>query len=721
MHAITIFLGALLVFAVQPLLGKVLLPWFGGSATVWTTCLMFFQVGLLAGYAYAYGVSRWLAPRWQAGLHVALLAASLAWLPVLPSADLWKPAATTWPTGWILLLLAVNVGLPFGLLSATTPLLTRWFSGARPAGSPYRLYALSNAGSLLALVAYPFVIEPLWNVRAQSTAWSWGYVLFALCASWCALRRCRLPGGTGAPTDNGQPHNLIEENPGKESPPLPVPLGSRDLHVPPGRPDLRRDILLWLSLSACGSVMLLATTNQLCQEVAVVPLLWVLPLVVYLATFIVTFSGPRGYPRRAWVTVLALLMLPACALLYAGPQTPFWLQIAGCTATLLAVGMCCHGELARAQPPARHLTLYYLCIAAGGAIGGVLVTLVAPLVFKGYWEYHLGLLAACVLVAVAAHRNGGWDFRRQPALRQGLGIGLVTLVIVLAGEMYYGQLNATHAVRNFYGVLRIVEGTDTVGPYRRMVHGRIDHGRQYLGDEQRHWPTLYFGRGSGIDLAMRLHPRRNVGHVSNVPGEPQHGLHVGVIGLGTGTIAAHGQPGDVIRYYEINPAVVDLCRQHFTFIEDAEDSLAKVGVVLGDARLSLEQELKETGPQRFDVLAVDAFRNDAIPIHLLTEECADLYFRHLKPDGLLALHLSNNFLDLTAVARGLAQRFDRTAIRISGGDDPDRGARAGVWVIITSNQQFLEAVAEQVSDWIDADPPPRVWTDDFAALLQVLK
>ncbi len=251
--------------------------------------------------------------------------------------------------------------------------------------------------------------------------------------------------------------------------------------------------------------MLVATTNQLCQEVAVVPLLWVLPLVVYLGTFIVTFSGQGGYRRGPWTILLALLMLPTCALLYAGPRTPFWLQIAGYTLTLLAVGMCCHGELARAQPPARHSTLYYLCLAAGGAIGGVLVTLVAPLVFQGYWEYHLGLLAACVLVAIAAHRHGGWDFRRQPALRQAVGVGLVTLVVVLAGEMYYGQLNATHAVRNFYGVLRIVEGSDAVGPYRRMVHGRIDHGRQYLGDEQRRWPTLYFGRGSGIDLAMRLH------------------------------------------------------------------------------------------------------------------------------------------------------------------------------------------------------------------------
>jgi hypothetical protein len=460
--------------------------------------------------------------------------------------------------------------------------------------------------------------------------------------------------------------------------------------------------------------MLVATTNQLCQEVAVVPLLWVLPLVVYLGTFIVTFSGRGGYRRRPWVMLLAALMLPTCALLYAGPQTPFWLQIAGYTLTLLAVGMCCHGELARAQPPARQSTLYYLCIAAGGAIGGVLVTLVAPLVFPGYWEYHLGLLAACVLVAIAAHRDGGWDFRRQPALRQALGVGLVTLAVVLAGEMYYGRLNATHTVRNFYGVLRIVEGTDAVGPYRRMVHGRIDHGRQYLGDQQRRWPTLYFGHGSGIDLAMRLHPRRKAQGDSG-------DLYVGVIGLGTGTIAAHARPGDVVRYYEINPAVVDLCRRHFTFLEDAESAGAKVEIALGDARLSLEQELRETGPRQFDVLAVDAFRNDAIPIHLLTAECAELYFRHLKPDGLLALHLSNNVLDLTPVARGIAQRTGRTAVRIFGGDDAVHGARAGVWVIIADNEQFLAAVADQTSDWNDGDPPPLVWTDDFAALLQVLK
>jgi hypothetical protein len=406
-------------------------------------------------------------------------------------------------------------------------------------------------------------------------------------------------------------------------------------------------------------------------------------------------------------------MLPTCALLYAGPKTPFWLQIIGFSATLLAAGMTCHGELARAQPPARHLTLYYLCIAAGGAIGGALVALVAPLIFLGYWEYHLGLLAACVLTAVAAQRNGGWDFRRQPVLRQAVGIGLVTLVIVLAGEMYYGQLNATEVVRNFYGVLRLVEQTDKLGPSRRLVHGRIDHGRQYVGDDkQRHWPTLYFGRGSGIDLAMRLHPRRSDAD------ETQRSLRVGIVGLGAGTIAAHGRKGDVLRYYEINPAVVTLCRLYFTFLED---SPATVEIKPGDARLSLEHELAERGPQQFDILAVDAFRNDAIPIHLLTEQCADVYFRHLKPDGLLALHISNNVLDLSGVARGLARRFDKTSIRIFGGDDPAHGARAGVWVIVTNNQQFLDAAQPQVTDWTDRDPPPLAWTDDFAALLQVLK
>jgi SAM-dependent methyltransferase len=697
-----------LVFAVQPLLGKLLLPWFGGSATVWTTCLMFFQIGLLAGYAYAHGVSRWLSPRGQAGLHIALLAVSLAFLPIAPSAEVWKPSPTVWPTGWILLLLAVNLGLPFALLSATTPLATGWFNVARPAASPYRLYALSNAGSLLALVAYPFLIEPLWSVRAQSATWSWGYVVFVAFASWCALSRCRGPSGTGVANRASEAMAPTEEREERhEASP-----------IPPGRQDLPgRNILFWVSLAACGSVMLVATTNQLCQEVAAVPFLWVLPLVVYLATFIVTFSGPRGYPRKAWVIILAILMLPTCALLYAGPHTPFWLQIVGYSATLLAIGMTCHGELARAQPPARNLTLYYLCIAAGGAIGGAFVALVAPLIFRGYWEYHLGLLSACVLTAVAAQHNGGWDFRRQAAIRRALGVGLVALVVVLVGEMYYGQLNARESARNFYGVLRIVEGQDDVGPYRRLVHGRIDHGRQYLDDDQRHWPTLYFGPGSGIDLAMRLHPRRNDPDMAN------HGLRVGVIGLGTGTIAAHAQRGDVLRYYEINPAVIDLCRRYFTFVND---SPATVEVSLGDARLSLERELAEAAladastPQ-FDVLAVDAFRNDAIPMHLLTEECADLYFRHLKPDGLLALHVSNNFLDLTPVARAIAQRFDRTAIRIPGQNDRARGAKAGVWVIVTSNQAFLSAVADHVSPWTAGDPAPLRWTDDFAALLQVLK
>jgi spermidine synthase len=289
--------------------------------------------------------------------------------------------------------------------------------------------------------------------------------------------------------------------------------------------------------------------------------------------------------------------------------------------------------------------------------------------------------------------------------------------------MYYGQLGATHIVRNFYGVLRLVEQTDKLGASRRLVHGRIDHGRQYIGDdEQRRWPTLYFGHGSGIDLAMRLHPRRHAGE-GEAPAEPgggdkPHPLRVGIVGLGAGTIAAHGRKGDVLRYYEINPSVVTLCQLYFTFLEE---SPATVEIQLGDARLSLEQELAERGSQQFDVLAVDAFRNDAIPIHLLTEECADIYFRHLRPDGLLALHISNNVLDLTGVTRGLAQQLGKTAVRVIGGDDRARGARSGVWVIITSNQQFLDAVDEHVSDWTERDPPPLLWTDDFAALLQVLK
>ena len=544
-HAITIFVAALLVFAVQPLLGKLLLPWFGGSATVWTTCLMFFQVGLLAGYAYAHGISRWLSPRGQAGLHVALLTASLALLPIAPLAELWKPSPTAWPTGWILLLLAANIGLPFVLLTATTPLVTNWFSTTRPATSPYRLYALSNAGSLLALVAYPFLIEPLWSVRDQIVAWSWGYVAFVALTSWCALSRCREPSGTGVATSAGE-----MSDDARKWQTRPISASSTE-HSP------RRDILLWLSLSTCGSVMLVATTNQLCQEVAAVPFLWVLPLVIYLTTFIAAFGGPRDTTAErgssSWRPDAADLCLALCRTAHAALAANRRLQP-------VAVGRV-HDLPRRAGTgsavgPTPHALLPVHCGGRGDR------RLVCGLDRATDFSRLLGIPSRCArrLRTYHARRapNGGWDFREQPAIRRAAGVGLVALAVVLAGEVYYGQLNAIESVRNFYGVLRVVEGDDDdrLGPYRRLVHGRIDHGRQYLGE-----------RASLADALFRQGERHRPGDAA-APAATTPIRHIGRFASASSASAPGrsphtASPADLIQYYEINAAVEDLCRAVF--------------------------------------------------------------------------------------------------------------------------------------------------------------
>ncbi|HET7671071.1 MAG TPA: fused MFS/spermidine synthase, partial [Burkholderiales bacterium] len=662
-YAATIFLSSFLLFLVQPIIAKQILPWFGGSAGVWTTCLVFFQSVLLAGYAYADWTRR-LGPRRQAYLHVAILAVSLACLPIIASSG-WKPQGDEAPILRILLLLGATIGLPYFLLSTTTPLLQSWYWRRFQSTVPYRLFALSNFASLLALLGFPLLFEPALDLRQLGWSWSFVYAGFAVLCGAVALMSA-----------NGSP----VEKAGTAERPTPVPLG---------------DQLLWLGLSAMGSVMLLAVTNHITQNISSVPFLWVLPLAIYLITFILTFDHPRWYVRPVFVAVL-LVLVPVMAWyvpsLHLNVAAPVYLV------GLFFACMFCHGELARSKPDPSHLTRFYLMMSLGGALGAVLVAIVAPLTLPGYFELGIALVALAVILAARL---------RKLALVGGMAVVAATLVFVVRGAHDYSQ-GMRVMERDFYGVVRTADHPEPV-PYRSMYHGGIMHGGQLLGDSFRNTPADYFGPTSGygrVFTSLReMEPRRN--------------LSVGVIGLGAGVIAAWMKAGDRLVFYEISPRVVDIARREFSFLSDTP---AKTEVIMGDGRLSLERE-----PARgYDVLGIDAFSGDSIPMHLVTREAMALYVKHIKPDGVIVFQATNRFIDLLPVVKRLAAEFGLEAVNVS--DNPEGTAGAEYWysgtdqIIVTRNRKLLEwprieEAAEEIED--RADLP--TFTDAHHNLLRILK
>jgi hypothetical protein len=674
----TIFLSAFLLFLVQPIIGRYILPWFGGGPAVWTICLLFFQTCLLAGYAYAHWLGSLANLRLQAGVHLTLLAASLAFLPLLPNAAIWKPASAADPSGRILLLLAVTVGGPYLLLSATAPLVQRWFTLDNGEKSPWRLYALSNFGSFLALLSYPFIFEPSLRLRTQSSIWSVSYLVFAALCGFAAWR-LRSIRPAAATSDGG------------------VDLAARPT---------AGTVLFWLALSACASTLLMATTNQISQDIAVSPFLWVATLAIYLLTFVLAFESDRFY-RRALFAVAAGLFAPvACALPSISIGLSLRSQLMVYLMALFVTCMICQGELALSRPSPRYLTTFYLTIAAGGALGGVFVALIAPRIFTEFSEYQIGLGAACLLGFGGWLRTGAlahWTSRNF-AVRLPLMALLIGGVTAIVATVTTSQAGAVASARNFYGILRVVAREDANGAFRELQHGRTRHGFQYLQAARKDWPTSYYGPHSGIAIALNAIDKPN--------------RRVGVVGLGAGTLAAWGRAGDTFRFYEINPDVEQIARTWFFFLSD---SRAQTEVVLGDARVQLDRELAAGRSQDFDLIAVDAFSSDSIPMHLLTAECADIYRRRLAPGGVLALHISNRALNLDPVARGMARYLGWTAVQIISGDEPATGESSSRWVLLTSNRDFLEraGLAHQLSGW--SSRAPITWTDDFASLWHVLK
>jgi SAM-dependent methyltransferase len=669
LHAATIFLSAFLLFLVQPVIAKQILPWFGGAAAVWATCLVFFQSVLLFGYAYADWTTRLLAPRRQALLHIGLLALSLLMIPIIPGAQ-WKPGEEAGePTLMILGLLVATIGLPYFLLSTTSPLVQAWFWQSFRHAVPYRLFALSNLASLLALLSYPVLVEPFLPLVAQSWVWSTAYIVFVLLCGATAFVSTR---GAAAPAAVPAPQA------GGAGDPAPA-MGER---------------LLWIALSAMGSCLLLAVTNHLTQNIASIPFLWVVPLSIYLFTFILCFDHPRWYHRGVFIPLTAVL-LPVMA--WYSDSLDLWTAAPLYTAGLFVCCMFCHGELTRLKPAPRHLTTFYLMVSIGGAIGALLVGIGAPTLLAGYYELGITLTACAALL-----------YHRMLAGRWWLAAGALVVVVVTAtftiiGVTEYLQ-NTRVMVRNFYGVVRTRDYANPVA-FRAMYHGGINHGGQLLDPALRGRPTSYFAPTSGYGRVF-----------ASLPDAPRR---VGVVGLGAGALAAYARAGDVFRFYEIDPQVAAVAVSEFSYLRD---SPAQTDIVLGDGRLSLERE----DPQNYDVLAIDAFSGDSIPMHLITREAMSAYLRHLKPDGVIVFQATNRFVDIAPVVERLAASFGLTAVLVSDLAESDEGADYWVsdtdQIIVTRNAKLLAAEPiRSVAQPLPPRPDFRVWTDDFYNLLRILK
>ncbi len=663
LYVLTISISAFLLFVVQPVIAKAILPWFGGSASVWASCMLFFQFTLLAGYLYAHWSVRYLNARRQFLVHVALLAGSLLLIPFTPNSE-WKPAGYEDPSRLILALLITSIGLPYFLLSATSPLLQAWYARTRQSAAPYRLFALSNFASMLALLSYPVLIEPFVSARLQARTWAAFYVFFAIVCAVVAYR-ARLIGLVPA----------VEPESDAAEPPR------------------WYTWVLWLGLASCASALLLSVTNHLTQDVASVPFLWILPLALYLASFVLCFESEGWYNPAIFHGLAPLAVAGMCYVMYRQPAPEFEYLLPLMATGFLLLCMFCHGEIARTKPPPRYLTGFYLTIATGGAIGGLFVAVVAPRVFKGFFELPASLVFAAVLFLIV--------FRKRARLYYYTWVALgLLLVVFVIGESRAVAEGTKVFVRNFYGVLRVSDDGEGEFAVRKLLHGSINHGAQYLAEERRMRPITYYGPNSGAGVAIR-----------NTRNSTQR---VGVIGLGTGTLASYGRPGDYYRIYEINPLVIQVAKEEFTFLQDSK---ARIDLVLGDARLSLERE----GSQQFDTLLVDAFSGDSIPVHLLTREAFEIYWRHLKPEGILAIHISNQYLDLQPVVYNLAAASGREALLVDTEDDQDHEIFGSTWVLVLSPQFDGGPEVRMASVPLTSGNNIRLWTDDYSNLFQIMK
>jgi hypothetical protein len=715
-YALSVLLSAFLLFQVQPMIGKYILPWFGGTPTVWSTVLLFFQALLTAGYAYAYWLLGRTRDRLQGAVHLAFLGLSVVLLvvtglvwpsPLTPGAG-WRPVGSDLPIWGIVRILTVAVAIPYLLLASNSTLMQSWFGRDNPSRTPYRLYALSNAGSLLALISYPVIFEPNLTLRVQAYLWSAAYIVFAISTGYLAFRTYRLRSASGA----------------QESGPAQIDQAQR-----PGR----GVHLLWIGLAACASTLLISVTSQVTQEVAVIPFLWVLPLTIYLLTFILAFSGGPWYSRRVYLVAFFILSVISLWMLVKWPPLDIVVQIVVYMLLLFVCCMICHGELYRLRPDPRFLPSFYLMIAVGGAIGGIYVNLVAPYLFStGLWELQWGLVACGMLAAIVMH----YERASAPAIRDkpsrgsksrqkvvparralkpdvivtfALSLLLAVPILLIMRSISTGTLLAT---RNFYGISRVWEINADEPKLRayQLTHGKTAHGFQFADDTLSILPTAFYADTSGVRLALNYHPLR-----------PDN-LRIGALGLGIGVIAAYGEYGDTIRFYEINPDVIRIAEGQDGYFSFLTRSRADVKVIPGDARVSLERELAGEGPQDFDLLVLDTFNGDSMPVHLLTKEAFEIYLKHLTPDGIIAIHVSNRYFDLSQEVYRLADEFNLGAALIQDHGDGIQSYDS-VWMLLSRDRNFLQqpAIAARTSPRPSIPEGVRVWTDDYSNLLRILK
>lgn len=683
LFALTIFLGAFLLFQIQPILGKFILPWFGGSPAVWTTCILFFQAFLLVGYGYAYASTKFLRVRGQLILHAVLLIGALVLLPVTPSPG-WKPVIGIDPTWRILALLTATVGLPYILLASTGPLMQRWFHLQSGGKAPYRLYALSNLGSMLALLTYPIIVEPGLTRNIQTTIWSVSLACYAVLSLAC--------GSTLWGSDSAK--QRTERDAGGKS--VPVKAEAR---------------VLWIILSVIASVLLLATTNKLCQDVVAIPFLWIAPLTLYLLSFIIAFDRPGWYTRPVFGTLYVAGLALICWMGITTTGIPISTSIPAYLITLFAGCMVCHGELYRLRPAPERLTTYYLFIALGGALGGVAVSFVSPALFDDYHEFQIGLFLCaamfaylCFSVPISPGKKHPGGFRR--ILKAASVLGLVALIaILLKGVVITREFTIANG-RNFYGTLAVAEYSQDKPRFlhRTLRHGKTLHGLQYLNPQLHYFPTAYYTEKSGMGKGILAFPR-------------QEQRRIGVVGLGVGTIATWGKPGDYFRFYEINPGVKEIADRYFTYLKNCR---AAYDVVLADGRLAMESE----PPQQFDILILDAFNNDAPPVHLLTKEAFETYRRHLKPDGLIAINVTCHFLNLAPVLLPMAEHFGMRWAYIPDPNAEDEFRRSeSNWILMTSDPYLLSHPTILRASYRPPDQTKKIplWTDEYTSLFSILE
>lgn len=694
--AATIFASAFLIFLVQPMVGKRILPWFGGAPAVWTLCLAFYQTTLFLGYAYAHLVIRFVPPRLQVAVHAVAVAGAIASLPVLPDAPL-DDLRTGDPTLTVLRLLTSRVAMPFLVLASTGPLVQAWFARADPTRSPYPLYAVSNVGSFLALFIFPFILEPRLPLTTMGHLWSLGFAATALAVLVCAFFAAREADAIGSAAGPSEPH-------GSEA---------RDLAGP----------LLWIGLSGSAVILLMGVTNKLCLDVASIPFLWIVPLATYLLTFILCFSSEGAYRRFPYVTAAIVAF---AITRFVGPRELIVYQVLAYCVFLFSTCMCLHGELYRSRPAARSLTRFYLYVSAGGALGGLLAGIVAPLVFDDYYELQVGLvLASVALILVCARDRSSW-LRWDGMHGRWRFIGPLLLVAAAFGAWYELRPDpqVVHKERSFFGVLTVHEVANAAGGHRTLTSGTTMHGLQFLGEDLRRLPTSYFGRATGLGLALASWRDKSP-------------ARIGVIGLGVGTLAAYGRRGDTMRFYEIDPVVLKLAGPdgYFSFVED---SRADVEFVLGDARLSIESEQRRGELQDFDILVLDAFSSDAIPIHLMTREAFARYLDALAPDGLMAVHVSSRHFYLMNLVSRLADEFGAYSLQIKTRSAAGMQSGLSDWVMITRDSDRLirlEMKIEQRHRALGLTPQAillrrgkeadltsfPLWTDDYSDLLRVIR